>query len=106
MRMEEGLDTGPMLLSESVPVTGTLMTTASTLHDTLAALGARLILDALRGHGPRPCSSPNMGVTYAAKLTPRQDGKAGLAAQTAAALDRRRCGRMTPWPGTPRRVRR
>jgi methionyl-tRNA formyltransferase len=93
MRMEEGLDTGPMLLSESVPITGT--TTASALHDTLAALGARLILDALRDW-PAPVQQPGLGVTYAAKLT-RQDGRLDFT-QTADALDRR-VRAMTPWPG-------
>ena len=45
MQMEAGLDTGPMLLRQSVPITPT--TTTATLHDTLAAIGADLILDAL-----------------------------------------------------------
>src|SRR5271168_1537246 len=41
MQMEAGLDTGPMLLHQSVPITPT--TTTVTLHDTLATLGASLI---------------------------------------------------------------
>jgi methionyl-tRNA formyltransferase len=45
MRMEAGLDTGPMLLKESLPIADT--DTAGSLHDKLAVLGARLIVDAL-----------------------------------------------------------
>src|ERR1700761_1741161 len=50
MQMEAGLDTGPMLLRESVPITP--VTTTATLHDTLAAIGARLILDTLASAPP------------------------------------------------------
>src|ERR1700736_6783503 len=41
MQMDEGLDTGPMLLQEVVPIGP--RTTAQQLHDTLAALGARFV---------------------------------------------------------------
>ncbi len=94
MRMEEGLDTGPMLLRESVPITP--HTTAATLHDALSELGARLILDALRDW-PTPIPQPEDGVTYAAKLT-REDGKLDFT-QPADMLDRR-VRALTPWPGT------
>src|SRR5438552_14861760 len=45
MQMDEGLDTGPMLLAGRVPIGPA--TTASALHDELAVLRARLILEAL-----------------------------------------------------------
>lgn len=45
MQMEKGLDTGPILLQESVPIDA--RDTAATLHDKLAQLGARLIVRAL-----------------------------------------------------------
>ncbi|MDB5934496.1 MAG: methionyl-tRNA formyltransferase [Massilia sp.] len=67
MQMEEGLDTGPMLMMERVAI-GAADTTA-TLHDTLAALGARMIVAALQKMEylePRP--QPEAGVTYAAKI--------------------------------------
>jgi len=83
-----------MLLREAVPVTA--QTTATTLHDALSTMGARLILDALRDW-PAPVAQPEDGVTYAAKLT-REDGKLDFA-QPAAALDRR-VRALTPWPGT------
>ena len=47
MQMEAGLDTGPMLLRESLPIGPD--TTAQSLHDALSALGARLIGPALDG---------------------------------------------------------
>src|ERR1700727_549863 len=45
MQMDAGLDTGPMLLREVVPITA--RTTAAQLHDVLAEVGARLILRTL-----------------------------------------------------------
>jgi methionyl-tRNA formyltransferase len=94
MRMAEGLDTGPMLLAGSVPLT--FETTASTLHDTLAALGARLILQALNEQ-PTPTPQPIEGATYAPKLT-REDGQIDWT-QSAETLDRR-VRALNPWPGT------
>ncbi len=45
MRMEEGLDTGPVLVMEATPITED--DTAAGLHDRLAEMGGRLIIDAL-----------------------------------------------------------
>ena len=45
MRMDAGLDTGPMLLEAAIPIATD--ETAATLHDRLAALGAKLGVDAL-----------------------------------------------------------
>ena len=45
MRMDEGLDTGPILMAERVPIRPD--TTGGTLHDTLAALSARLVVEAI-----------------------------------------------------------
>lgn len=69
MRMEEGLDTGPVCLAERVPIGPD--TTAGELHDHLAEHGARLMQRALAdlGHGALACTSqPAEGVTYAAKI--------------------------------------
>src|SRR5512139_1502102 len=69
MRMDEGLDTGPMLLAESTPISAA--DTAETVHDRLAELGGRLIvstLDALVGKSIEPVPQPEDGVTYAHKL--------------------------------------
>jgi methionyl-tRNA formyltransferase len=67
MRMDAGLDTGPVLLREATGI-GAEETTAD-LHDRLAAMGARLIVQAL-AHLPDlvPAPQPAEGVTYAAKI--------------------------------------
>jgi methionyl-tRNA formyltransferase len=67
MRMEAGLDTGPILLKESLPIAAD--ETAATLHDKLSALGARLIVDALRRFDELALvPQPAEGVTYASKI--------------------------------------
>ena len=94
MQMDAGLDTGPTLLREATPITA--RTTATDLHDTLAAIGARLVLRALT-ENPAPIPQPEHGATYAPKLE-RGDGKLNFS-QSAAQLDR--CVRaLNPWPGT------
>ncbi|WP_150428477.1 methionyl-tRNA formyltransferase [Dechloromonas sp. CZR5] len=66
MQMEAGLDTGPVLLRGAFPIEDT--DTAATLHDRLAALGARLCVEAL-GKLPLPAApQPTEGVTYAHKI--------------------------------------
>lgn len=67
MRMEAGLDTGPVLLREAIPI-GAEDTTGD-LHDRLAMMGADLVvqaLDALPDLTPQP--QPDDGVTYAVKI--------------------------------------
>jgi methionyl-tRNA formyltransferase len=67
MRMEAGLDTGPVLLRAAVPI-GEDDTTGD-LHDRLAALGAGMIVEALgRLPGLVAVAQPEAGVTYAAKI--------------------------------------
>ena len=95
MRMDEGLDTGAMLLREAVPVTPAATTTAM-LHDVLAEMGARLILTALATH-PAAVPQPIEGVTYAPKLS-RDDGRIDWT-QDAGAIERR-VRAFDPWPGT------
>jgi methionyl-tRNA formyltransferase len=69
MQMDAGLDTGPVLLREEVALVPD--ETASTLHDKLAAVGARLIVDALdrlaRG-AVQATPQPAEGLTYAHKV--------------------------------------
>lgn len=70
MRMEEGLDTGPVSLTERVPVGPDA--TAGELHDHLARLGADLIgpaLAALSRGALEFTPQPSQGVTYAHKIT-------------------------------------
>jgi methionyl-tRNA formyltransferase len=69
MLMDHGLDTGPMLLRESIAVFPG--ETAGTLHDRLAVLGARLIVTALDGLAAGKLTAtpqPAEGAVYAAKL--------------------------------------
>ena len=68
MQMEAGLDTGPMLLAKALPVDAG--ETAGEVHDRLAALGARLIVDTLaRIDSLTPQTQPAEGVTYASKIS-------------------------------------
>jgi methionyl-tRNA formyltransferase len=97
MQMEEGLDTGPILLQQAVPIEPGV--TAADLSDELATLGARLIVDALDGVArgtlaPRP--QPQEGVTYAHKIS-REDGR--LDWRLPAAVLGRRVVEPAPWPG-------
>ena len=69
MRMDEGLDTGPIFTAEAVPIEPE--TTGGTLHDALAELSARMIVDAVRGLAEGTLTEtpqPTEGATYAAKL--------------------------------------
>lgn len=67
MRMDVGLDTGPVLLCEETPI-GPEETTGA-LHDRLSVMGAGLIRDALdRLDDLTPVPQPDGGVTYAAKI--------------------------------------
>ncbi|MDR2239713.1 MAG: methionyl-tRNA formyltransferase [Zoogloeaceae bacterium] len=102
MRMEAGLDTGPMLLKESLPIAAA--DTAGVLHDKLAGLGARLIVEALprlaRGELP-DVSQPAAGITYTAKL---DKAEAALDwRQSAAQLDRA-VRAFNPFPGATARL--
>jgi methionyl-tRNA formyltransferase len=94
MQMDSGLDTGPVLLRRSVPISQT--TTASSLHDILAPLGASLIVDALASLPP-PVAQLDLAATFAPKLT-REDGRIDWS-QSAPAIDRR-IRAFEPWPGT------
>lgn len=94
MQMDAGLDTGPMLLREAVPIGQ--RTTCGMLHDALAPLGARLVLRAL-AETPPPVPQPAEGATYAPKLT-REDGRIDWT-HDAAAVERR-VRAFDPWPGT------
>lgn len=95
MQMEAGLDTGPVLLREAVPV-GT-EDTAAELHDRLSALGARLIIDALtRLDDLTPEPQPSDGVTYADKID-KAEARVDWT-RPAAELDRHIRG-LSPFPG-------
>lgn len=73
MRMEEGLDTGPVGMTKRVPIAPDM--TAGELHDVLASRGADLIvraLAALENGTFVPVPQPDEGVTYAAKIDKKE----------------------------------
>ncbi|WP_234731858.1 methionyl-tRNA formyltransferase [Acidocella facilis] len=93
MQMEAGLDTGPMLRKGATPIGP--QDTAADLHDRLAEIGARLILEELA----RP-STPEIQdealANYAPKLS-REDAR--LDFRLPAAQLERRIRAFFPWPG-------
>ena len=98
MRMDEGLDTGPMLLAERTPISAA--DSAEAVHDRLAELGARLIvstLDGLMRNTIDPVPQPADGVTYAHKLG-KEEG--ALDWRRPAAELERKVRAFHPWPGT------
>lgn len=66
MQMEAGLDSGPVLQSASLPIGDD--DTAASLHDKLAEMGARLIVDVLARLPLVACRQAEAGVTYATKI--------------------------------------
>ena len=97
MQMDEGLDTGAMLLAECLPITPT--TTGGSLHDDLSAIGARLIVETmsrLEGGSLLAEPQPPEGVTYADKLT-KEEGRIDWR-RSVAQIDRQ-VRAFTPWPG-------
>ncbi|MFN5723837.1 MAG: methionyl-tRNA formyltransferase, partial [Betaproteobacteria bacterium] len=97
MQMDEGLDTGPMLLKEDLCLAAE-ETTAS-LHDRLAAMGARLIVETLElaaCGGLHPVPQPAEGVTYAHKI---DKAESPLDWTQPAAVLARRIRAFDPFPG-------
>lgn len=98
MQMDVGLDTGPVLLRESVTITPRM--TVSVLHDELARVGAPLMVRAVHGFAdgkivPQPQATD--GVTYAAKLA-KDEGRIDWT-KSAAEIDRM-VRALNPGPGT------
>jgi methionyl-tRNA formyltransferase len=103
MQMDSGLDTGPVLMQEKIPILED--DTTGTLHDRLAELGAKLIvqtLDALEAGEVRATPQSAEGVTYAAKLG---RGEARVDWRESAVSVNRRVRAFNPSPGADTRVR-
>lgn len=97
MQMEEGLDTGPVLMSEVVPIAET--DTAGTLHDTLMRIGAGLwprTLAALQRGSLEATPQSEDGVTYAKKIT-REEARIDWTRPAGEVADRIRG--LSPFPG-------
>ena len=106
MQMDAGLDTGPILARAETPIHPD--DTATTLHDRLADLGAKLLVATVPQLPQTTVPQPEQGVTYAAKL---EKAEAELDwTQSAAELDRRiRAFHPFPvahtlWKGTPLKI--
>ena len=97
MQMEAGLDTGPVLLSLSTPISET--DTGGQLHDRLAELGGQVLADGLgllrADMRPVPRPQPAQGVTYAHKL---DKAEARLDWTQPAQVLARKVRAFVPWP--------
>jgi len=96
MQLDEGLDTGPVLLERRRPIG--LHDTAGDLHDALAELGAAALLEAIDGLVTGellPRAQPAEGVTHAAKIE-KSESRIDWSA-TATQIDRR-IRAFNPWP--------
>jgi methionyl-tRNA formyltransferase len=67
MRMDAGLDTGPVLAQQAVDIAAD--DDAQSLHDRLAAIGAQLMVAALERIPGNPRAQDTEGITYARKIT-------------------------------------
>jgi len=97
MQMDAGLDTGDMLLVEKLPIAPG--DTTGTLHDKLAALGARLVVEALElaaCGGLQPVPQPGEGITYAHKI---EKHEAAIDWRQSATVIERRIRAFNPFPG-------
>jgi methionyl-tRNA formyltransferase len=96
MRMEAGLDTGPMLMSRRMDIHPT--DTAKTLHDRLAEMGAQLIDETMQTMSREPIrevAQPEEGVTYATKIN---KSEAAISWQESAEHIHRQVRAFNPWP--------
>ena len=103
MQMDAGLDTGDMLLIERLPIVP--QDTTGSLHDKLAALGARMVVEALElaaCGGLRPVPQPQEGVTYAHKI---EKAEALVDWTQPAEVIARRIRAFDPFPGATSELR-
>lgn len=97
MQMDAGLDTGDMLLVERLPIGPD--DTTGTLHDKLAALGGRMVVEALElaaCGGLMPVPQPADGITYAHKI---EKAEAAIDWMLPAEVIARRVRAFDPFPG-------
>ncbi|MDZ4102624.1 MAG: methionyl-tRNA formyltransferase [Hydrogenophaga sp.] len=97
MQMDAGLDTGDMLLMERLPIRAD--DTTDSLHDRLAVLGGRLIVEALEiaaCGGLTAKKQPAEGVTYAHKI---DKAEAAIDWSQSAVMLARRVRAFNPFPG-------
>jgi methionyl-tRNA formyltransferase len=98
MLLEEGLDTGPILLQQTVEIASDQ--TSVDLFEVLAHSGAPLVVETLKGLADgtvKPEPQNHDGATFAPLLN-REDGRMDFASRTATELHNRWRG-FQPWPG-------
>lgn len=98
MKMDAGLDTGPMLTKQAILVA--VDETGQSLHDKLAVVGGDLLMATLPGYiqgNIQPQPQPEEGMTYAA-MVKKDDGNINWE-QDALTIERL-IRAFTPWPGT------
>ncbi len=99
MKMDKGLDTGPVLLQQACPIEE--KETSVSLQEKLSLLGIKALLEALELYVKgqiQPEPQPEKGVTYAPKI-PKEAGKLDFYHKSAYALERQ-IRAFTPWPGS------
>ena len=95
MQMEEGLDTGPVLLQESIAIGNNI--NSSQLHDQLAALGGKMIVSALAQLDTlTPVPQDETGAIYAAKIL-KEESTLDFTLDAAAIVNKIRA--FNPFPG-------
>lgn len=94
MRMEEGLDTGPVCKVGRIAITPE--TTAQSLHDALAVLGAKLMAETLAQTSIACSAQAGEGITYAKKI---EKAESRIDFSKSAAEVRNRINGLSPFPG-------
>ncbi len=98
MKMDAGLDTGPMLSQRAITLAPD--ETGQSLHDKLSVIGGELLIETMPHYLSgelQPQPQPEEGVTYA----PQIEKEEGHIDWTKSAIDIERLVRaFTPWPGT------
>ena len=98
MKMDAGLDTGPMLMHRAIPIASD--ETGQSLHDKLAQLGAELLIEALPSYFSgeiSPIPQPETGITLAPQI---QKEEGHIQWSDRAIVIERLMRAFTPWPGT------
>jgi methionyl-tRNA formyltransferase len=96
MQMEAGLDTGPVFSSHTVPLDQSI--TAGKLHDQLASVGAKALIEVLNSieSGQAIANQQSVtGATYATKITRRE---ARIDWRTSASVIENKIRAFNPWP--------
>ncbi|MBC8002157.1 MAG: methionyl-tRNA formyltransferase, partial [Opitutaceae bacterium] len=97
MKMDAGLDTGAMVAIQTTPITPE--DNAQTLHDRLAEIGAKLLIETIPAYVAgqiTPVPQPTDGGSYARKIS-KEDGRIDWTQPASSLWNRIRA--FTPWPG-------